>query len=452
MKKIRFYFYQLPLLCIVGSIVMGVMNSCKDEEEGVKTFTLKVQLKYPDGYQSAAGVEVKLNSTLTDATFKAATDATGTAEFLIVAGTYQAIASETRIAEGNKYVLFNGTKSDIVVANNSSGSTELSVTVDLTESKTSALVIKELYNGGCQKDDGSGSFTFDQYVVLYNNSDAPVSLKNITIAACMPSNGHATNNFITGGELTYKTQGWIPAGFGLWTLERDVQLAPGKQIVISMENSIDNTQTYKNSINFANPEYYACYDVAVFPNTSYYKISDVIPTDHYLKGYKFAGVTANAYVLSVSSPAFFVFQPAYGVSFTDYVTNADNIILHGGSTSQANLKTPVEWVIDGIEVFQKGQESKSVKRLTEEVDAGFVYITNNQGYTLYRNVDKTLTEAIAENEGKIVYSYSGGIEGSTDASGIDAEASIKNGARIVYKDTNNSTNDFHIRAKASIKN
>ena len=43
------------------------------------------------------------------------------------------------------------------------------------------------------------------------------------------------------------------------------------------------------------------------------------------------------------------------------------------------------------------------------------------------------------------------VEGSTDPSGIDAEASIKNGAVIIYKDTNNSTNDFHQRRQASIK-
>jgi hypothetical protein len=42
-------------------------------------------------------------------------------------------------------------------------------------------------------------------------------------------------------------------------------------------------------------------------------------------------------------------------------------------------------------------------------------------------------------------------EGSTDPSGIDAEASIKMGARIVYMDTNNSGNDFHQRKEASLR-
>ena len=64
------------------------------------------------------------------------------------------------------------------------------------------------------------------------------------------------------------------------------------------------------------------------------------------------------------------------------------------------------------------------------------------------------TEAIEGNKDKLVYGYSLGTESidqTTDPSGIDAEASIANGAIIIYKDTNNSTNDFHLRSRASLK-
>ena len=56
---------------------------------------------------------------------------------------------------------------------------------------------------------------------------------------------------------------------------------------------------------------------------------------------------------------------------------------------------------------------------------------------------------------EVFYNYAGGTEaeegGSTDPSGIDAEASIAKGAHIIYKDTNNSKNDFHQRKVSSIK-
>jgi len=44
-----------------------------------------------------------------------------------------------------------------------------------------------------------------------------------------------------------------------------------------------------------------------------------------------------------------------------------------------------------------------------------------------------------------------GVPPTTDISGIDAEASLKNGAHIIYMDTNNSTNDFHERLKCSLR-
>ena len=97
---------------------------------------------------------------------------------------------------------------------------------------------------------------------------------------------------------------------------------------------------------------------------------------------------------------------------------------------------------------------KNGKRFPASIDAGYVEINPKNGYTAYRNVDKAATEALAENEGKLVYNYAGGtedVEGTTDPSGIDAEASIANGAHIIYMDSNNSSNDFHQRKVASIK-
>jgi hypothetical protein len=173
-----------------------------------------------------------------------------------------------------------------------------------------------------------------------------------------------------------------------------------------------------------------------------------------LKAHKFAGTTGNAWILSVNSPALFVFVPD-GVTPLEYANDADRTILHGSGASQVCKKTPVEWIVDGVEIYQKSNVN-SKKRLTATVDVGYVELTGDQGYTLYRNVDKTATEAILANAGKIVYNYSLGtagepINGTTDPSGIDAEASIKNGARIIYKDTNNTTNDFHQRSRASLR-
>ena len=104
-----------------------------------------------------------------------------------------------------------------------------------------------------------------------------------------------------------------------------------------------------------------------------------------------------------------------------------------------------------MEVYAAAYQDGCQKRLTADIDAGYVWLTNYQGHSVYRNVDKEATEALPENAGKLVYDYALGVDASTDPSGIDAEASMKNGAHIVYMDTNNSTNDFHERQKCSLR-
>jgi hypothetical protein len=119
----------------------------------------------------------------------------------------------------------------------------------------------------------------------------------------------------------------------------------------------------------------------------------------------------------------------------------------------SNKKVPVSWVVDGIESFLLNNTNNK-KRFLPAVDAGYVYHINKEGYSIYRNVDETATKAIAGNDAKLKYQYALGtvsVGGTTDPSGIDAEASIKNGARIIYKDTNNSTNDTHLRIKPSLR-
>ena len=112
---------------------------------------------------------------------------------------------------------------------------------------------------------------------------------------------------------------------------------------------------------------------------------------------------------------------------------------------------PNEWVIDAIEVFSSDYATQCVKRLTADIDAGYVWMTNKKGHSIYRNVDQQATEQLPENEGRLVYGYALGVDDSTDPSGIDAEASILKGAHIIYQNTNNSTNDLHERQLCSLK-
>ncbi|MDR0559075.1 MAG: DUF4876 domain-containing protein [Prevotellaceae bacterium] len=463
MRQFNFKSRIRPALWTATAAFLLATAACTDndnnnkEEEVIKTFKLNVKLEYPDGYAPQRDVNVRLRRSNADDVNEAKTDSAGVAVFTVIAGIYEATAAETRSVNGYLSIL-NGVKSSIEVTDAYKNGDTISVSVPLTASKTSQLVIKELYIGGCENTNSDNSVTNfyqDKYVILYNNSNAPVSLSNLTLAITVPLLSASKNEADKiDGKLFYESEGWVPAGYGLWTIQNSPSLDPYKQIVIAINCAVDNTKTYSQSINFANPEYYACHDLEVWNDVKNYTVSELIPSEHYLKAYLIG--QGSSWPIGQLSPAFFVFIPegitpeaiAAETSYSNYYNNNTQ------SAAQHRKKIPTEWVLDAIEVFKSGEQNSN-KRLTPAVDAGSVKLTNAKGYTLYRNVDKAATEAIAENAGKLVYSYSLGTadieNGSTDPSGIDAEASLKNGAKIIYKDTNNSTNDFHQRAKASLR-
>ena len=317
------------------------------------------------------------------------------------------------------------------------------------------IVIKEVYNGGCTADDGTTHFHMDKCIVLYNNCPQRAVVNNLCFAISTPYNAESPTNNCYGadGRLVFDGQGFTPAQNGIWYYPHSLVIEPYSQVVVNVNGAIDNTKTYKQSVNYANPDYYCMYDPeSGYPNTLYYPTpSDVIPTSHYLKAAKFG--QGNAWTFSATSPALFIFQPQ-DVTPMEFAMNVDNLWYEPGRPQTpiyACVKVPNEWVIDAVEVFNAEKKEACKKRFTADLDVGYVYLTNKLGHSLYRNVDQEWTESLPENSGKLVYGYAQGVDGSTDPSGIDAEASMKNGAHIVFQDNNNSSEDFHERQRCSLR-
>ena len=318
----------------------------------------------------------------------------------------------------------------------------------LEDKNADQIIIKEIYNGGCSTDDGK-TFQFDKCLILYNNCPQQAVANNLCIGAVYPANAQAKNsNYDENGKLVYEDEGFLPAWHGIWWFQGPLVIEPYSQVVVNICGAIDNTQTVSQSVNYANADYYCMYDPeSGYNHTSYYPTpADVIPTSHYLKA-KEIGL-GNGWTYSVTSPATILFQ-ANGDAAA-WAEDADNVwypVGYSGSQVFACFKVPNELVIDGVEVYSAGYPDDCMKRLTSDIDMGYVWLTNYLGHSVYRNVDKEETEALPENAGKLVYNYSLG----SDPSGIDAEASIKQGAHIVYMDTNNSSADFHERQKCSLR-
>lgn len=421
-----------------------VASSCDPKTENAPV-EVYITLMQGDEIFAEDDVTVTLTTTDNTASYEAKTVA-GVATFKVIPGLYNASASYRTSVDGDIFI-YNG---NVAVTVSAVG--ENSFELSLTESKTSQLVIKELYFAGCMDDNGEKAYRNDAYVILYNNSDAEIDVSDVGFTTALPYNSGQSNKYIVDGTTPlYFNEGWLPANHCVWWFTSDVRIPAYSQIVVALFGAINHTETYMNSVDLSSPDNYVMYDIESGYTSAKYAVADGIPESHYLKTYKYG--KANAWAMSVNSPAFFILENADIEAFVKDPNNTDNTL--GTATTAIKVKT--EWTVDGIEVFQAGKEDDNQKRLPASVDAGSIYMTGDKGYSLYRNVDKEATEALPENEGKLVYNYAGGTDmldevyGNTDPSGIDAEASIANGAHIIYKDTNNSSADFHQRAVPSIK-
>lgn len=437
MKKIFFMIAAAAMLAV----------SCDNKAPGTKTYAVSVALELDGSAYTEANVPVALRDLNGGASFEAKTNETGVAAFNVPTGLYEASVSfKKMVGEDGTIMVYNGLNSNVSVSE--AGETVFKVAI--VESKSNQIIVKEMYTGGCKGDDGK-TFNYDSYIILYNNSGTPADASDICFAFSMPMNSNSVSDWLVDGELSYAGQ-YIPAGYGIWWFETEVIIQPYSQIVIAMEKAINHTETYSNSVDLSNADYVMYDPESGYNNPNYYIAPPAnIPTSHYMKAYHYG--VGNAWALSVGSAAFFIYNMENAKTFAQTEANLD-YTMKTSSVLGPCVKIPEENIVDAVEIFAIGKEDKNAKRFPASLDAGYIYYTTSEGYTVYRNVDKEATEALEGNKEKLVYGYTLGTESidqTTDPSGIDAEASIANGATIIYLDTNNSTNDFHMRSKASLK-
>ncbi|MBR4212361.1 MAG: DUF4876 domain-containing protein [Bacteroidales bacterium] len=436
MKKV------LSLLVMVAAL--AVAYSCEPKEEPQD---VTIQLTQNDVNYAKEGITVTVSG---PATFEATTNAQGVATFSLPVGIYDASVAFRGIDANGVVTNCNGKTAITVVDKKADPNAVNDFKLPVIASQGSQLIIKEVYAGGCQKNDNSGTYANDKYIILYNNAGTEVDASKICIGHINPPNAHASNKYYDkDGKLTYTD--WLPAGYGYWYFTTTVKIPAYSQIVISIMGAVNHTETYTNSVDLSNADYVMYDKESGFNMASYYPAPAFTDASRYMKAVKYG--LGTGWVTSNFSPGFFLFRLDNPATYADDKANLDETM--GATMPNAIIREAA--IVDGAEIFNIPKLADSKTRFIPSVDAGYAKFTNGQGYSIYRNVDKEATEALAENAGKLVYNYAGGTvavdaeNGTTDPSGIDAEASIANGAHIIYLDTNNSSNDFHQRKVASIK-
>ena len=359
-------------------LLAGCMELGEPYADGLSNITVKAV--YPEGYDVHPGASVTVESISGSSVYQLETNASGIAATKLPNGIYR-VAVHDR--EGSD--IFNGTAEKVIVSG-----ADISLDIDLLHSKAGTLVIKELYCGGCSKVPEEGTYQADQYLMLHNNDTETTYLDGLCLGTLSPYNSNSANPWEVDGELP----DFVPIIQALWRVGGTgtrFPVAPGEDVVICLRGAIDHAAQYPMSVNLNQPDYFVCYNPVYFPNPMYHPVpGDKISEDRYLEVVVKAG-QANAYTVSLSSPAFVIFRPQ-DVDIYDFVAQDGHLVQIPGSSVDRVVTVPVDWVIDGIEVFNGGS-SDNHKRLSPAIDAGYVILSETfKGRTLMRKVDEAASE------------------------------------------------------------
>ena len=412
-------------------------------------YDIAIQLQSEGANFAVAGITVAIADDAGVASYDAVTDATGKVSFKLPAGTYAATATY-KTAEDGQRLTFNGANNAIYVSKNG----DRSFNLNLNKVVSQQIIIKEVYTTGCNSSALNKKYFDDAYIILYNNSEMEADASDIVFAGGAPSMPSQKQNYwLDATTLLFENANWLPSYSAYWWFDSEVKIPAYSQIVVALFGAIDHTQTVAESVDLSNASYYWMNNKSVTAfKAAKYSVSENIPAANYLSGISLNPGTA--WVVANSAPAFFIANISKEEA-TAIAQNKDAYDTYCGTADAFKFpKFPKDNVVDAFEVWVSTNVANSKPRFSTDILTGYLPMTNGMGYTAYRNVDKEATEALEENAGKLVYNYAGGtddVEGSTDPSGIDAEASIAAGAHIIYSDTNDMAKDYHQRKVASLK-
>ena len=396
------------LLTILPLVAVLFLGACAggDDNDGAKVYKLTVNVSLPESYSwdNVTSENVIARNQLTGAEFAA---------YKMSAGVY---VVEVEPGEYNVNALFetadinlSGQKMNVSVY----GDNTISVVAE--ESLTSPLVIKEFYSAMC-KTPANKNYMYDQFVEIYNNSAFTQYLDNCLLARTEIAANTKTVLWGTTPEdmkavaISSYVAGFVGDGTG-----KKYPIEPGKSVVVAF-------QAQNHTIMSDDP---ATEEVEMNPNTVDLSKADYeIDITEYKSTYVANPDVPNLTIVAKpgTQSVNFGLLPAFGAGLV--LAKVDNIEEYCDVNNEANWATKPE----GTDVnpylmikYKDIQDAINVVCVTEtqrtcalpaQVDAGMIWTSamyNGMGFT--RKVAETVN------------------------------------GRVVYKDTNNSAEDFEAEAK-----
>lgn len=372
------------------------MDEVKDVEkiQALNT-TITVNVNLPDGVPAPANYTYKLNNFTDKIEIVKTGDGSGTITLDgVIPGIYTInVSAEVTTAEFTYN--FNGS-----VANKQLLTDNQKVNVDVAASKSGNILLKELYYCGSKTPSG-GSYFRDQYYELYNNSNSVQYLDGLCIGNINPNLATANLPSWPGenpDSYIYFSTIWqvpgVPQGMDGATQNYPIQ--PGESVLIAQ--MADNHQR-----DALNP---ACPVNLIGAEFETYLKSTAIIKDNPAINMKMAFWPTPAYqwLVTVFGGAYAIFYPNAEIDPNDYISPIN-------STTKC-YKVSIDLVVDAVELVNDESKMK-LKRMPAVLDAGATTVGATYcGKSVTRKIKSTLEDG-----------------------------------RIIYQDTNNSTEDFEVADK-----
>jgi hypothetical protein len=392
MKRTLFNFL------FIAAISLLIFSSCSDDDEKVAVrYTIDVTVQYPDGYTdgSASDIEVKATNTQTGTSVSAKTNANGVAQFSLASGVYS-----FTVAQETEDFVFNGLLENTTIAEDKS----LSITLHAS-AVSGGLVIKEIYYTGSPIEGKSTGYYQDSFTEIYNNSDEIIYLDNIGFGALDPAASNTPSPWVDeNGNLLDRLPlyGYTFYFKGSGT---DYPLQPRTSIVIAMDGINHKTDPAGNPESTVNMEN-ADWELYV-GDINGGKDADApgVPNMEVLHA---TITTAFDALYSIFGPAMVIFSFPEGTDPAAFAADEANRSKKPGTSATTEyVMISKDNVIDIVECVNPDTNKRN-KRVPADLDAGYTFI--EAGTYCGKSVRRKVSQII---DGK-----------------------------VVYKDTNNSTEDF----------
>lgn len=378
--------------CYLFLVLKLFMVSCT--EEGNLPYVVRIRLLSPEGYPALPLEKMKVTLTNKElgTVYSSPSSVDGVASFTIESG-YYAVSVHYQTKAG---LIFSGRIESLSLFSGHEENPDI-IDLPLLQSETSALIIKEIYFGGC-KGVLNEDYQADQYVTLYNNSDQTIYLDGLCVGVVDPGNS------LESPWIQQTDMKRIPVNDLTWQFPgsgREYPLHPGEETTIAT-NAVDHTGgefQHTNSVDLSSVDW-GFWDAS-------------LPRQNITAGVKPMKLLANLnpflimYAFPVGGPTFMVFD--LQDSPEEYVQNPDNREPRPGVANRDKryLMIPHEWILDCIECVR---DASAPKRVPGVLDNGKCYIPGKR--------------------------YSG-------RSVIRKKAGTAEG-RSIYQDTNNSSDDMEV--------